>query len=503
MATVYSLICFGGRSGKTVTFTTSGSVVNLNYHGLRDGAPVIFSTSGALPTGLTAGVTYYAKQGADANKFTLWTTSALTTQKTFSTTGSGTHTAKGGYFSGLTSGQLLRYGTAGSERIFDGMAAWRTHRIANASPFDQEILEIGEAWTDYVNPGIQTNIKCGSLLITSRVDGVRSAAWHGGGVGAGYILNSYYTGTGLSTGGYNQTFDGFTVKADNTYVSGITATNVGATIANMIAVRTIAVGQYGIYTTGAAGTRVFNCIATGFASGFYTQTYMSGLIISNNLFYGNTTGVDAAASSSIYGFYYNNISIGNTTNWKALPTGIEGATNNAGLSSDSPWQLAGGTSIAMATTDFANYAGGDFRPASSSSPQVDTGLLFYGAPTSDILDAEVPNYNNGGAEAVDVGCFEFNHGYGNHPATFTLTLTNVVIGSAVQVEDQAGTTTLHNETASAGTVVIPITVTGTALDSLRIKVRKGSGAPYYRPFETLTTAFAGAQTIYIAQQQDD
>jgi len=89
--------------------------------------------------------------------------------------------------------------------------------------------------------------------------------------------------------------------------------------------------------------------------------------------------------------------------------------------------------------------------------------------------------------------------------TFTLTLTNLVVGSAIQIEDQAGTTTLHNQTcdATSETIVLSAYASGSALNSLRIKVRKGSAAPYYRPFETLTTAIVGSQSIYIAQIPDE
>lgn len=50
MAIVYSALCFGGRTGKTVTFTDAGDVVNLTAHGLRNGIGVVFSTTGSLPT---------------------------------------------------------------------------------------------------------------------------------------------------------------------------------------------------------------------------------------------------------------------------------------------------------------------------------------------------------------------------------------------------------------------------------------------------------------------
>ena len=88
--------------------------------------------------------------------------------------------------------------------------------------------------------------------------------------------------------------------------------------------------------------------------------------------------------------------------------------------------------------------------------------------------------------------------------TFALTLTNVVAGSAIQIESQDGTTTLHNSTAAGSTVNISLSAyaAGSNLNDLRIKVRKGSAAPYYQPYETLTTAVVGSQSIYVSQIPD-
>lgn len=88
---------------------------------------------------------------------------------------------------------------------------------------------------------------------------------------------------------------------------------------------------------------------------------------------------------------------------------------------------------------------------------------------------------------------------------FTLTLTNLVVGSAIQVEDQTGANTFHNSTAGAATEVISLDAfgLGSSKNDLRIKVRKGSGAPFYQPYETLTVAFVGAQSIYVSQVQDE
>jgi len=166
MATVYSLICFGGRLGKTVTFTDVGDVVNLTRHGLRDGTGVVFSTTDALPTGITAGTTYYSKQGADSGKFTIWTDATLTTQVTFTDAGSGTNTVKGSYRNSLTTDQLLRYGAAGSERIYDGLGSCYTAQSASASYFDEEAWEIGEDFIDdRNNSGMSINMPSPVLRI--------------------------------------------------------------------------------------------------------------------------------------------------------------------------------------------------------------------------------------------------------------------------------------------------------------------------------------------------
>lgn len=105
------------------------------------------------------------------------------------------------------------------------------------------------------------------------------------------------------------------------------------------------------------------------------------------------------------------------------------------------------------------------------------------------------------AFAVSSGVFAFpTDPIGN----FALTLTNVVTGSAIQIESQDGSTTLHNGTAAGSTVNITLQAyaAGSNLNNLRIKVRKGSAAPYYRPYETLTTAVVGAQSIYVSQIPD-
>ena len=89
--------------------------------------------------------------------------------------------------------------------------------------------------------------------------------------------------------------------------------------------------------------------------------------------------------------------------------------------------------------------------------------------------------------------------------TFALELTNVVIGSRIHIETQGDGTTLHDSVADATSETISLSAyaSGSAYNALRIKVRKGTGSPTYKPFETLATAIVGAQSIYIGQIADE
>lgn len=75
----------------TMTIATPG-VITWTAHGLIADTPISFETTGALPTGLTAGTTYYVVETIAANTFSVALTpggSAITT----SGTQSGVHTA--------------------------------------------------------------------------------------------------------------------------------------------------------------------------------------------------------------------------------------------------------------------------------------------------------------------------------------------------------------------------------------------------------------------------
>lgn len=87
---------------------------------------------------------------------------------------------------------------------------------------------------------------------------------------------------------------------------------------------------------------------------------------------------------------------------------------------------------------------------------------------------------------------------------FQLTLTNVVVGSAVQVETLAGAV-LVNRVASASSEVIqvPTYSVGSPSNSLVVKVRKGSASPFYQPYQTQVTSVVGAQSVFVSQIPDE
>lgn len=87
--------------------------------------------------------------------------------------------------------------------------------------------------------------------------------------------------------------------------------------------------------------------------------------------------------------------------------------------------------------------------------------------------------------------------------TFVLTLTGLIVGSAIRVETQAGTL-IEYRVAAASTEAfnVPAFTPGSASNDLRIKVRKGTTAPFYIPYETLAVAAVGAQSIFVSQIPD-
>ena len=442
MATVYSLVCWGGSTGKSVTVSSSTDYVTLTNHGLRNGKGVQF-VSGTLPTvsgtALALNTTYYAKY-ISSSTFELYYDSGLTSKIDFTSAGSSL-VLRGQYYQSLT--DKSRWATGSVERIYDSLASYNSGR-SGASSFDVEVCELAEAIDDWSIPVI--NIPAASVVITSSIAGVRTEAFHNGVIGAGYVVNKARTSSAvvLTANSWRTTFDGFSARFNGggEYNGAVITLSGPASVAS----RMIVYGENVTGETGFNGAEFVNidrclCYNLG-GQAVYVARYSTGFSVTNCTFVSCQYGIYTNYTTSVLGWFYNNLAIASTVaNWypSTSPGGVYAAIGNA--SSDGTGWATSGSIVNVATTDFADFSNKDYRPALSTSPQVDSGVAYYGMLGYDITDAEVPNYNNGGAEAVDIGCYEFDHGFGNHPITATLTLTGLATGSDVVVR-AAGSSTI-------------------------------------------------------------
>lgn len=100
--------------------------------------------------------------------------------------------------------------------------------------------------------------------------------------------------------------------------------------------------------------------------------------------------------------------------------------------------------------------------------------------------------------------FAFERAANDAVASFVLVLQNVVVGSAYRVDVLSTGAEQASGTAasSAVSITLPVYPSGHASNSLRIKIRKGSSAPKYKPFETQATAVRGSLSVWVQQEAD-
>ena len=519
MADVYSLVCWGGRTGKTVSLSATTDVVTLSSHGLPNGKKLW--PSGTLPAELSPLVPVYARSTA-SNTFTLHTTpeGAIANTGQIFFTGSATYaamvlksdlvaspaTALAAY--GLS--DLDRWGTDPlTRRIYDSWITWTAGR-ASASTFDVEYCEIGEAFTDYITT-IMNGVPAAVTVVATKINGIRSAGFHGGVVGAGYVAFGTVSNA-VVTQTHQCVIDGVCVTT-NANVALMWMTGSGAEIKNCIIYGpTGSVTGIGLSVSSVTISKITNNLIIGFAVGIrlYTATYYT--IIAHNLIAKctNAWSYQTGNATNAAGGYFNNICVMNGTNWLATqPTSINIGSGNAGEAGNAPWKTGSNPTYTVSSADFVNLGTStpastdDYRPSSASAVQVETASDYYDRRPFDIADAVRPSYKGGAAAYYDIGPYEFDQGYGPWPASHVLTLDNVVVGSRVFVRDQGGTVTHYDQIAATSTVVITATVYGDSRDQWRIKVRKASGSPTYIPYETLMTATPGSSSIYVSQIPDE
>lgn len=503
MATVYSLICWGGRTGKTVTVNASTDLVTLTNHGLRNRKGVAF-VSGTLPTvtgaALTLNTTYYAKW-ISTSTFELYYDQSLTSKIDFTSTGASL-VMKSAYLLGLS--DLSRWGNSGSERIYDGLRSWFIARSAAADPYDTEFCEIGEAFDDIgSSTQIVLNMPSARTVIEPTVDGVKTAAAHNGVYGAGYahLGNDDYA-VGISITGSRVKISGISLKAASGGNRGAVslAGSFNEVSACFIEASGASATGYTAVGLGGNANRLLNNVITAANAGIGIAEYIgNGNLCAYNTVTNCVTGLACGGGASVGGWYYCNISVGNATNWGAnMPKSATGMGFNAGATGDPVWYKTTDTSIyGITTAGFVNAANNDFRLA-AGSPLIDAGFFVFDSVFSDIAGDERPNYNNGGAEEYDIGAFEYDHGYGPHPASATISLTSIVSGSRVLITKASDGTVLYNDVPGAS-----LSFSTTHIGDFNVVVRKASASPFYREFNASGTTVADQTTAIKCLQQLD
>ena len=268
MATVYSLVCWGGRTGKTVTVSASTDLVTLTNHGLRNGKGVAF-VSGTLPsvagTALALNTTYYAKW-ISTSTFELYYDQSLTSKVDFTSTGTSL-VMKSAYLLGLS--DLSRWGDSGSERIYDGIASCASARNSGANAYDDEYIEVGESFIDILGTGA---VSFSMKSPTATLSPINNSG-HNGVVDSGYIIQT--ASTSIGAGNVNivcpMLITGITYKNTSTG-GGFSLGYPGVIVRNCSAIG----GGTGGTSYGFRGyerlVKIQNCLAVSFAYGFQLNT---------------------------------------------------------------------------------------------------------------------------------------------------------------------------------------------------------------------------------------
>lgn len=382
MATIRAAVLFGGRLGKSVTVDTTTDYVTLTYHGLRNGKGIAFK-SGALPdvTGdaLALDTVYYAKN-ISLNTFELYRDLALTTKIDFVTTGSSLVVYSAMWLS-MSAGNRLRYGMAGSERVFDSVTAAATYFLTG-NITDVNVIEILQAFDDVsVNYTLYNNSQ--SLKITTFVDKTPTEAFHGGVKGGGYTLTSYTSSNTLRPSSMFIEVEGLEIvgPTTNSQPAVFQAASVMVLTKNIIR---HPYGGNGVYIAGPCeitNNIIIDCTHTTDGYGLYVSPNSKGVFIANNLVTNCKTGIRCFSATALVCF--NNLIIGNTVNWGANQTALESIMgSNLGSEQDNnTFTISSSNFVCVNTPNFVANQAITLRttgvlPASGGVP-LRTDIVYY------------------------------------------------------------------------------------------------------------------------------
>lgn len=415
MATEYSLIAYGaydviggsvgkmGLSSLTIASPCVGTCSGVGgISGLVDGAPIVFTTTGTLPTGILAAGTaptaniYYARvTGLTSTTFHIYDTEAHA-KDTANTTGrintsgtqSGVQYITGVYWYNLSTADRAKYLVSGSiYRVFQSYYTWLEYygQTRNGSQdinvdivcefADKFIESYSTLNTGYRPKGFK------SVTMTSKINGVRTAAYHNKKIGGGYSLQ--VTGqNAIDVSQPNFTLDGLEIitTSYNCVIPSVTNMGINATIVNNIIRGTANTGGNGIINL-ATGSVVANNLVTSLNTGITENTSTADVLFAFNTVHNCTIGFaipGLSATVFLNAVYIGNIANGCVThNWQWITNGtVEKSSRffgkwNYGDSSDDV-VVTFGTSTTLLTV---NRTAHGYATSGGYAP-----VIFHGAP---------------------------------------------------------------------------------------------------------------------------
>jgi len=388
----------------------------------------------------------------------------------------------GSYWASLTTEQKARYysNRAGQYIVFSSLNGIVSYPSTGGIGNIEAVVEVYDAFNDTASATSSSMPSLYSLTITTMINGVRTPAFHGGISGSGYrrtANSSSYSVIPLLKS--RTTVDGLELINQNT--TGGQAISLPNAAAVCVIKNNIVTGYRGITDSGAGSLFLnniaLNCTQYGFGVGY---AYGAGSLWANNLAAKCGTGFSNASGSSCYSTFIGNAAVGcSVANWSTIPSNAL-ASNNAGVSGDSPWNTFGTaiTSLTADNTTFYDYANNDFRPASGSSPLVNANINWNGQINTDIIGKFRPDYESATYpdNLRDIGPFEYDHGEGNTPpasCNLTISAPTSLVGAEIRIYDNDNSPAGSFGTELAGTeshTASTYTYTGLAGNSIIIQI---------------------------------
>ncbi|MDE1943469.1 MAG: hypothetical protein KGI47_10070 [Betaproteobacteria bacterium] len=414
-------------SSTTVALTiASPGVVNWVGHNLIPGQAVTFSTTGALPTGLTAGTTYYvANAGISANSFEVAATVGGAPIN-FTGTQSGTQTcASAQGWQQISFGREIQFAQYQSSVTITiaspGVVTWTGHKLANGQavifePASGAILPTG------ITAGVAY------YVVAAATNTFEIAATPGG-----TAINT----TGSSSGTITCTVTYTQISAGQTITGGTS----GAT-----AVVQRALLRTGTWSTAPVGSLVFDSVTGAFQNG-------EALIVGGNAQVATTT-VDTAIAlnpggrvvSENYTFtgllanFY--LYFADGKNFISEWDGVRLVPIRTGMTVDTPNHLKTWENMLLGTWGSSVQVSGIGQPY-SWTVLTGAGELSIGDSCTALLERPSNQSSGGGAIAIYTGSATTNMWntwvlYGSSTANFQLVLTGPGAGAAPYTAQNIG-----------------------------------------------------------------